>query len=60
MDQKYDDDMFEGYRTYLGELYKSPQDYLYLSRYVFQSHRQSGTEFLQHVKSIVKNQNAHK
>ena len=33
MDQKYDDKMFGAFRDYLGELYKSPQDYLYLSRY---------------------------
>ena len=31
MHQKYDDAMFEDYRKYLGELYKSPQDYIYLS-----------------------------
>ena len=37
MDKKYDDQMFEEYRNYLGELYKSPQDYLYLSRYVITS-----------------------
>lgn len=34
MDLKYPDAMFEDYRKYLGELYQSPQDYIYLSRYV--------------------------